>query len=131
MTQMPLFPTVDLFPIYPLAPQTPHGPTPNLLRVPGSCSSSSLQVPGCTGHTALPSGDLVLPLLSTPDNICFSFLSESTHFCEKELFFNFCKALRLKLDNAHKVLSSAQKIYSSHQEKDCTIQTILHPPFLF
>ena len=130
--QMHLLPTVDLFPIYPLAPQTPHGPTPNLLRVPGSSSSSSLQVPRCTGHTALPSGDLVLPLLSTPDNICISFLLEFSHFCEKEVFFNFSKVLRIKLDNACKVLNSVKKrIYFSHQGKDCTIQAILHPPFLF
>ena len=67
---MSLSPTVDLFPRSPSCSTCPN-PEPLL-------GAHPLQVPGCPGCIALPRGDLILPLLSTPDNFCINVILESS-----------------------------------------------------
>lgn len=68
--QMSLSPTVDLFPRSPSCSTRPN-PRPLLGAYP-------LQVPGCPSCIALPRGDLIPPLLSTPDNFCINVILESS-----------------------------------------------------
>lgn len=91
------------------------------------------QVPKCIRHITLPSGDSALPLLSTMDNICIIF-SWSPHVSVKwNCFLIFPKPWEFYEIMYAKSLArcQVQKIYFSHQEKDCTVQKVLHPPSLF